>query len=505
MNDTNFSYFQTSAGYKLTGKTDDDILLAGGGSIASSNFLLATTAYGTYEPKFAKNLAFNKNFGTTAGTVAEGNHTHSSLLSASGVYVGDINDLLIKKEISFRFAVDTAGSGSTNMFPSTNAASSVLSIGNWSDTAFGSQLGFSNNGNLYLRTKDTHVWSSWSKILTENNNNKVNSSSTSNVTLDNTENYIGYVYDPTLLPPLFGNGDGAIHHQVYDSNTKHQIYGHYNSGQIATRGKSGGVWGAFRVQLDSVNFGTYLNYVTKANVNENIDGEKSFIKRTFIWERLGMKNLAGVEKIIFNSESSRIVVRQPDTSAEISLFTWGKSTDAISYPTIMLPQTDARLAVGCYTDAYNGYNLLIGGSARVAGDVDAGRFRKLGSDNTEILLGGGDIATTEKEVFVDDNGTLRFGFEEFRLSESNNYSVIEPQFTEVQMYSSKGMATDVYGVEVYMLEGQRVQVWNSTKFYSMYIDFQNGSGSVEIPPLSMVQAYCTKDGQIFVSSPVSLM
>lgn len=31
---------------------------------------------GIYEPVFTKNAAFNKNFGTTAGTVAEGNHTH---------------------------------------------------------------------------------------------------------------------------------------------------------------------------------------------------------------------------------------------------------------------------------------------------------------------------------------------------------------------------------------------------------------------------------------------
>jgi hypothetical protein len=32
---------------------------------------------GVYEPVFTKNTAFNKNFGTSAGTVAEGNHTHS--------------------------------------------------------------------------------------------------------------------------------------------------------------------------------------------------------------------------------------------------------------------------------------------------------------------------------------------------------------------------------------------------------------------------------------------
>lgn len=37
-----------------------------------------------YEPKFTKNTGFNKNFGTTAGTVAEGNHKHDSLYSPAG-------------------------------------------------------------------------------------------------------------------------------------------------------------------------------------------------------------------------------------------------------------------------------------------------------------------------------------------------------------------------------------------------------------------------------------
>ena len=35
-------------------------------------------AKGNYEPAFTKNTAFNKNFGTSAGTVAEGNHGHSN-------------------------------------------------------------------------------------------------------------------------------------------------------------------------------------------------------------------------------------------------------------------------------------------------------------------------------------------------------------------------------------------------------------------------------------------
>lgn len=45
---------------------------------------------GNYEPAFNKNSAFNKNFGTTSGTVAQGNHSHSEYALSghnhSGVY-----------------------------------------------------------------------------------------------------------------------------------------------------------------------------------------------------------------------------------------------------------------------------------------------------------------------------------------------------------------------------------------------------------------------------------
>ena len=40
------------------------------------------------EPAFFKNTAFNKNFGTTSGTVAEGNHSHAYLPLAGGVMSG---------------------------------------------------------------------------------------------------------------------------------------------------------------------------------------------------------------------------------------------------------------------------------------------------------------------------------------------------------------------------------------------------------------------------------
>ena len=46
--------------------------------IDSKGFLTTSSASETYEPKFTKNTAFNKNFGTTAGTVVEGNDARLS-------------------------------------------------------------------------------------------------------------------------------------------------------------------------------------------------------------------------------------------------------------------------------------------------------------------------------------------------------------------------------------------------------------------------------------------
>jgi hypothetical protein len=42
-----------------------------------------------YEPAFTKNTAFNKNFGTAAGTVAEGNHTHTGYASSTHNHAGE--------------------------------------------------------------------------------------------------------------------------------------------------------------------------------------------------------------------------------------------------------------------------------------------------------------------------------------------------------------------------------------------------------------------------------
>lgn len=72
------------------------------------SYLTSATAASTYEPIFSKNTAFNKNFGTSAGTVAEGNTvalktiqvTSQTLLAAnwtlvSGLYEYDLANVNI--------------------------------------------------------------------------------------------------------------------------------------------------------------------------------------------------------------------------------------------------------------------------------------------------------------------------------------------------------------------------------------------------------------------------
>jgi len=69
----------TSGGFLKNGSSDSYLLLGGGGHKAISDF--ATSGHnhsGVYEPAFSKNNAFNKNFGTAAGTVCQGNDSRLS-------------------------------------------------------------------------------------------------------------------------------------------------------------------------------------------------------------------------------------------------------------------------------------------------------------------------------------------------------------------------------------------------------------------------------------------
>lgn len=61
-----------------------------------------------YEPKFSKNTAFNKNFGTTAGTVAEGNHDHDADYSNINHNHDGVYEPVFAKNTAFNKSFGTA-------------------------------------------------------------------------------------------------------------------------------------------------------------------------------------------------------------------------------------------------------------------------------------------------------------------------------------------------------------------------------------------------------------
>ena len=58
----------------------------GGGDVDLSGYYTAAQCDSKFEPKFTKNTAFNKNFGTSSGTVAQGNHDHNGVYQPAGSY-----------------------------------------------------------------------------------------------------------------------------------------------------------------------------------------------------------------------------------------------------------------------------------------------------------------------------------------------------------------------------------------------------------------------------------
>ena len=84
------------------------------------NWTQITTSLIGAEPAFSKNTAFNKSFGTTAGTVSEGSHTHSNYLTsiptASASVLGGIK---VGSRLSISNGVLSANSQTDNNFTTT--------------------------------------------------------------------------------------------------------------------------------------------------------------------------------------------------------------------------------------------------------------------------------------------------------------------------------------------------------------------------------------------------
>ena len=78
-----YHYVDLSTIYALVNHTHSQYIEAITKAMVEAVLTGAITSHThAYEPVFSKNTAFNKNFGTAAGTVSEGNHVHAAYLTA---------------------------------------------------------------------------------------------------------------------------------------------------------------------------------------------------------------------------------------------------------------------------------------------------------------------------------------------------------------------------------------------------------------------------------------
>lgn len=167
-------------------------------------------------------------------------------------------------------------SNTTNGLADGGTYNGVLTLRKWgtsTDSSGGvvSQLGFTDNGNLWIRSgAPGGSWDAWKRVITSDGTGAsgtwgisitgqagslagfVNSNINNPVNADNvTTNGISYV---NAASNLFGQTDGALYSQAYNANWVAEIFQDYRSGQLAIRGKNNGAWNSWRTVLDSTNY-----------------------------------------------------------------------------------------------------------------------------------------------------------------------------------------------------------------------------------------------------------
>lgn len=238
MSDIKYSFYQTSSGYKISNKTDSEVLLAGGGTKPVAEF--------------------------TAGLASDANVVHKTgaeTIDGIKTFTSSINAGLIGNA-STATALQTARTingtffnGSVNITTASWGTARTITVGGTAKSVDGSAA------------------VSWSRTEMS----VPQSTTTSNVTLENAEAVIGYVSDASLNGVAGTASDGGLYSHVYSGVWKHQIYGDYRTGQIAVRGKNNNVWQPWRLVLDSVNFGTSY---ADLNAIENLSGTTGLLKKT---------------------------------------------------------------------------------------------------------------------------------------------------------------------------------------------------------------------------------
>ena len=134
-----------------------------------SNIDNLTTVLASKEPAFNKNTAFNKNFGTSLDTVAEGNHLHSNVYDP--IQIGQTLNLNTEFRLGQGWFHDLsiAGVGMSGTFH--NAVSlggNYNGVDNWL-----TQKIYTTDGEMYFRQKtNTGAFTTWRKLFHDGNFSK---------------------------------------------------------------------------------------------------------------------------------------------------------------------------------------------------------------------------------------------------------------------------------------------------------------------------------------------
>lgn len=114
-----------------------------------------------YEPAFSKNTAFNKNFGTASGTVAQGNHTHHSLEPQPIPGNSDLNDYVVPG--MYYCSADVTAATLLNI-PSHHAFS--LLVEKHAGTRQTLTEYMRSPFQIFVRNKYSNEWGPWQRIYT---------------------------------------------------------------------------------------------------------------------------------------------------------------------------------------------------------------------------------------------------------------------------------------------------------------------------------------------------
>jgi hypothetical protein len=162
------NYLASSHNFSGGDATFPSDIIANGGTVTSTGF---KTSLGTASQLFtanggiiSTNTAFNKNFGTTAGTVKEGNAGASSITGGQLVDL-DIFPTLANNELRY----DRYNNGIPNAPASSTDGNGVMTVGK-SGVDNKAQLAFANNS-ISLRNLESAVWGSWLDIYNSGNSN----------------------------------------------------------------------------------------------------------------------------------------------------------------------------------------------------------------------------------------------------------------------------------------------------------------------------------------------